>query len=259
MFFEAKHSLSEHEFTISKGKSITFPPHIHRSIEYFLQIDGETEIQIDGKSYVLTAGEAVLIFPFQIHSYRSIRKGKHEIGIFSMDIVPEFKEKVGQSRPTEHRFSCEETDTAAMENRFMKKSHAYKICGLFDRQREYITDKNGVQDDVILRLLLFAEEHYSEVCAFREAASFVGYDYAYASKLFKRRIGIPFRKYVNLLRISKSLQLLERTSDSITAISGACGFQTARNFNREFLDIVGMQPTEYRKSKRTGKSALAEK
>ena len=87
MFFEAVHSLSENEFITSHSKKIDFPIHIHRSFEYFEQISGSTQVCIGEKSYTLTQGEAILVFPLQTHSYTCIEEGKLRMCIFSPDLV----------------------------------------------------------------------------------------------------------------------------------------------------------------------------
>ena len=79
MLFEAEHSLSENEFILWNDKRINFPVHIHRSFEYFKQIQGSTEIWIEDQKYILKSGESVLVFPLQPHSYTCIEDGKIHI------------------------------------------------------------------------------------------------------------------------------------------------------------------------------------
>lgn len=99
-----------------------------------------------------------------------------------------------------------------------------------------------------MSLLLFAENNFSGECTLREAAKNAGYDYVYTSKTFKARLGIPFKKYVNMLRIHKATELLHMTKKSMYQIACECGFGCFRSFNREFLNIVGVSPSLYRKT-----------
>ena len=50
------------------------PLHFHACYEYLCCTQGMLRIQIDGKTYDLKAGEAAVIFPYQIHT------GDHLIG-----------------------------------------------------------------------------------------------------------------------------------------------------------------------------------
>ena len=76
-----------------------------------------------------------------------------------------------------------------------------------------------------------------------------------------RRAGIPARQIsvavnavhgrnvsqvVNEYRVAEAQRLLACTSHSVLEILLDAGFQTKSNFNREFLRVVGMSPTEYR-------------
>ena len=252
MFFETQHSIKDMEFSMSGGKGITFPKHMHRSFECFLQLEGSTEITVDDVKYTLRTGEAILIFPFQAHSYEKMENGAYEITIFAPEIVPEFHKRTSGLLPKSNRFLSKGADRSCIDNTFLEKAYCYKICGEFERGREYMQVKDKISDDITKRLLIFAEERYKNECSLREAAAYVGYDYAYLSKLFKRQTGIPFKKYVNMIRITKSKRLLASTHESIIEIGAACGFSCQRTFYREFKELVGATPAEYRKSATLG-------
>ena len=247
MIFEAKHSLLENEYTQGNGSELTFPAHIHRSFEYFLQLKGRTQITVDDKIYVLSPGEAVFIFPFQIHSYLCLEKGEFESGIFSKELIPDFVKKTENLLPESNLFTGLEGKSYPTDNFFLCKSHAYRICGEFDKNRAYTKKSFKADDDILLTMLLYAEEHFCDECTLRETAKAVGYDYAYVSKYFKKKMGMAYNKYVNLLRVTKSMSLLKNTSKSIVEIVSECGFGTQRGFNRNFYGELGMTPSDYRK------------
>ncbi|MBQ9806985.1 MAG: helix-turn-helix transcriptional regulator [Clostridia bacterium] len=246
MFFESIHSLSENEFIISKGIKLNFPIHIHRSFEYFEQIHGSTEVCVGDQKYVLKDGESVLVFPLQPHSYTSIEKGHIRMCIFSSDIVAEFYKSNESSIPTDNKFICSLPENVILENIFHKKSLAYFICGEFEKGRKYVKESNKNENKLLVALLLFAEKNFCNSCLLRDAAFDLGYDYAYISKFFKRRVGISFRQYINNLRIIESKQLLRADTKSIQEIADTCGFSSLRTFDREFRDQTGTTPSDYR-------------
>jgi AraC-like DNA-binding protein len=55
-------------------------------------------------------------------------------------------------------------------------------------------------------------------------------------------------QYVNDYRISEARRLLASTDEPITQVMFEAGFQTKSNFNREFLRVTGMSPSDYRRS-----------
>ncbi len=249
MLFQTEHSMYGEEFELSRGNGIDYPLHLHRSFEYFLQIKGKSQITVDGKTYMLSGGDAVLIFPFQVHSYQIIELGEYEIGFFAPELVAEFRKKADRLIPCDNLFFFNAYCNTEPENIFLKKAHCYRICGEFDRGRAYAPKNDNLSDDIIKSLLLFVESNFRNECSLKSAASAIGYDYAYVSKYFKRKTGIPFKKYVNIMRINQSRQLLRGTSKSVLEIAEECGFSCPRTFGREFIGIVGTTPSEYRKKR----------
>ena len=57
---------------------------------------------------------------------------------------------------------------------------------------------------------------------------------------------------MNKVRISHACYLLTNDSMSIYELSEECGFKSLRSLNRNFLKVVGVTPTEYRRMKLKG-------
>ena len=231
MLFEKEHSFNEEEFSVSGGQNFSFMSHIHRSFELYLQTRGTSEVVIDKRTYILKAGQAVLSFPFQCHSYRAIENSAHTICIFSPELVPDYYGR-GKFIPTDNLFEFA-WSRKTVDNLFLYRSVAYEICGEFDKGRTYVEKKN-------------ANENYKQKSLLYDASASVGFDYAYISKLFKKSIGITYNQYVNYLRIQESKKLLKTTEKAITEIAWECGFLSLRVFNRKFSEIEGTTPSAYR-------------
>lgn len=247
MFFESNHSIKENEFRLSFGRVFSFPLHLHRSFEFYAQVEGSSEVTVGDRSYHLFAGDAVLIFPFQVHSYRPIDPGHFAMCIFSPDLVSDFHKKIAHKIPVDSLFSYTIDPSVERDNIFLMRSIVYGICGSFDKNRRYLETAGNLSENLLNSLLLYADKHFRTDCLLRDAASKVGYDYAYVSKFFKRKVGLSFRAYVNLLRTNECRRLLKETAKSMTEIAEECGFHSLRTFDREFTANTGMTPTAYRK------------
>lgn len=248
MLFESKHSLSDHEFHIRFGKNLHFPIlHLHRSFEFYAQLSGSARVTVGERVYLLRAGEAVLVFPFQPHSYLPEESGEHALCFFAPELVSDYARKTKSLLPLDSRFCYTPDRGVKSDNIFLQRAIAYGICGAFDLGRTYAPVPEGLSHDVLTRLLLYAEKNFRSRCLLRDAASQIGYDYAYLSKFFKRRIGLSFHRYVILLRISEGAHLLRSSSIPIDHVKDACGFSCLRTFDREFLSVMGISPSEYRK------------
>jgi len=244
MLFEKEHSFDEGEFMFYSGQDLSFVSHIHRSFELFMQTGGTSEVVVDKRTYILKPGQAVLVFPFQSHSYKAIENSTHNICIFSPGLVPDYYGN-GKMIPTDNLFEFQWSGKT-VDNPFLYRSVAYEICGEFDKKRTYVNNKNLFLQDKIVSLLLYANENYKKKCLLYDASEYVGFDYAYISKCFKKSIGMTYNQYVNYLRIQESKKLLQTTEKTITEIALECGFLSLRVFSRKFLEIEGMTPSAYR-------------
>lgn len=68
------------------------------------------------------------------------------------------------------------------------------------------------------------------------------------SNAVNRVLGQNISQVVNEYRIAEAQHLLSETDRSITAVMFDSGFYTKSNFNREFVRITGMTPSDYRRS-----------
>lgn len=244
MIFETQHSFNDEEFESFMGQNFSFISHIHRSFELYMQTSGTSEVIIDKRIYILKAGQAVLIFPFQYHSYKAIENSAHIICIFSPGLVPDYYRN-GKFIPTDNLFEFT-WPQKNVDNRYLYRAIAYDICGQFDKERKYIENMNLFSQDKVISILLYANENYKQKCLLCDAATFAGVDYAYISKLFKKSIGISYNQYINYLRIQECKKLLKSTEKTITEIAFDCGFFSLRAFNRKFSEITGTTPSAYR-------------
>ena len=91
-------------------------------------------------------------------------------------------------------------------------------------------------------------QHYARELPLDEVAQQMGMSATQFSKHFKRVSGHCFVDFVNQLRVSKASELLAQSELPITEICFDVGYNSIANFNRRFLDIKGMTPSEYRKT-----------
>jgi AraC-like DNA-binding protein len=67
------------------------------------------------------------------------------------------------------------------------------------------------------------------------------------SRFFLRATGNRFTDFVNQVRINRACQLLMSSDHYIGSISYEVGFNNVANFNRRFLKIKGVTPSEFRR------------
>jgi AraC-like DNA-binding protein len=80
-----------------------------------------------------------------------------------------------------------------------------------------------------------------------EAAAELGLSESRFSRLFRRATGNTFTDFVNRVRINRACHLLMETDRLVTHICYEVGFNNVANFNRRFLEIKGLTPSEFRR------------
>lgn len=67
------------------------------------------------------------------------------------------------------------------------------------------------------------------------------------SRFFRRATGNTYTDFVNRVRINRACQLLMSSDRYVTNICYDVGFNNVANFNRRFLELKGMTPSEFRR------------
>jgi transcriptional regulator GlxA family with amidase domain len=106
---------------------------------------------------------------------------------------------------------------------------------------------NDAQLDQINAIVSRITENLAEPLSASELAQGLGMSESAFSRFFRRATGNTFTDFVNHVRINRACQLLMESDLLITNIGFDVGFNNIANFNRRFLDIKGMTPSEYRR------------
>jgi AraC-like DNA-binding protein len=80
-----------------------------------------------------------------------------------------------------------------------------------------------------------------------ELAASLGMSESRFSRFFRRATGNTFTDFVNRVRINRACQLLMESERQVGHICYEVGFNNLANFNRRFLEIKGITPTEFRR------------
>ena len=112
--------------------------------------------------------------------------------------------------------------------------------------RNYAPQLDHGVSDTVNRAIEFLISRLDGEIRLSDVARHCGMSDAAFSRFFKRNTGHGFVRYVNRMRVNRACILLSQTSDPITAICFETGFNNLSNFNRQFLSIRGMTPSEYR-------------
>lgn len=230
--------------------NLEFQRHSHTSFEIAFIEDGILECEVDEKTFHVKKGQAILILPGQIHSYKTKEYSKSYLCIFSTDWVPRFYEKVrgcAFDNPILVGMdgSVMSTLQSADSNRFEIIGLLYGLCAKVYKNST-LQKTNEAYFALANSISFYVQNNYNKNISLRDLAEDVGYNYSYLSSFFSKHFEQGFPAYVNSFRVQRAKSYLTESEMSITQISQACGFETIRNFNRVFSRECDISPKEYR-------------
>ena len=250
MFYELHHIVSPKYFKKEYGENFSFPPHMHQCFELAVVLDGNMTITVSNRVYNLGRGDAVFIFPNQLHSFSS-DKSKHMLLIFSPKIVQSFTVKYSGMLPICSKFQPAEQLISALDalepqdSVIAMKGLLYSVSADFERQASF-SESYTSNDNLLMQIFEFVDNNYRTECTLEAAAHAVGYDHAYISRYFKKATGIPYNSYVNMCRLSHASYLLKNSDVSILECAIESGYKSLRSFNRNFKEYFSVTPQEYK-------------
>lgn len=100
----------------------------------------------------------------------------------------------------------------------------------------------------IYSITSYIHTHYGENLSLESISSQFYISNFYLSHQFKEITGFTLTDYIHMTRIRNVQTLLLNTETPITDIAIQCGFASFSQFNRVFRKLVGMSPSQYRKS-----------
>lgn len=143
-----------------------------------------------------------------------------------------------------------EMETKEHYYEIISKSLLFEIWGILSRH--FADDNSMIMNGFELfnkfhEGLKYINENYMQDIQLEDLSKVLNYSTYYTSKLFSQFTNMNLKKYINILRINKALELLTNTDLSISEIAIQCGFNTIKSFNNNFRKILNKTPREIRK------------
>lgn len=233
--------------------NLNFGLHLHNSYEFIYCFSGEIGLTVENESFVLKAGEAALVLPNQIHAYRTAEFSKTYLCVFSTSYLFAFSESAKDKKAKNPVFPFKGYEYIfdrlkdPKANKYLLKSCFYLILGVCADHAVFIP-KDMKLSTLMNKIVEYVSQNYDKDISLEGLAADLNYNYYYLSGFVNKTIGINFSRLVNEYRISAAQNMLSNTDMLITDIASACGYDSIRSFNRNFLNITGKTPEDYKKS-----------
>lgn len=89
--------------------------------------------------------------------------------------------------------------------------------------------------------------HYKEPLKIEDLAKWCHISETHFRRIFSSYMNMSPLEYINLVRIQTACEYLKKTDSSVSDIAHKCGFSTMSTFNRNFKQVMGVSPCEWRK------------
>jgi len=113
-----------------------------------------------------------------------------------------------------------------------------------------IQPEGGSKQARIAQVVDYVTKNFFESFSVAQAAEMANMTEITFSRNFHSVTGHSFIDFLNRIRIGEACGMLYASDDQITSIAQEAGFKNLANFNRHFLKVRGMTPSEYRETAR---------
>ena len=259
----------------------TLTPHKHEYYQAFYVISGSLIHHTDAGTAELSAGD-VFILPPNLPHYIEAEPGK--VDFYALSFMPTFLRGLQEGNRLVFDFLRYLTD-AAPETIHLKlplsdediiftealfkrtldefqssrtgKDAVVKSCVTvllslfarlyFEEQAESLTP--GENRQAVLYCIEYIKSHFNEAISLSEMARHSAMSKSCFCKLFSSITGTSFKQYLNTCRINHAAQLL-KSGEKVNDVSALCGYEDFSTFYRNFVKLMDISPTQYRKINR---------
>ncbi len=253
-FYELKHEIGADYFTLERNRDFSFPLHMHRCYEIILQLEGAMKVRIEKEEYTIAAGDMIFVKPNFIHSLETEGAGRHVLCIFAPELIAAISEDLVRYRllspviknvPRLYRELFEQMREDDSIGRI--KGFLYSVSSLFCEQLDFSTEDPYAHGKHLLRdIFRYVDHNMASSCSIPDVGEALGYSPSYLSRFFYTNVGMPYSDYVRNIKISHACYLLRNTRESMASVATRCGYVSSSSFNRNFKQMTGCSPTEYR-------------
>ena len=105
--------------------------------------------------------------------------------------------------------------------------------------------KNEYVSGIVFNIVKYVDANATQINRISDIAKQFNYSSPYVSRIFKEKMGITLREYVNEKKVEESFELLKSNKFSVSEIADILHFDSYRSFYKKFKNVVGISPTQY--------------
>jgi AraC-like DNA-binding protein len=260
------------------------PAHWHEELELLYQLNGETDINIEGEKHRLLKKHLMVVNSSKVHStychdstetfvcvhisQKHMQKYIPDIEFYQINCCPDqipdesfpqYQEICNLMERLTHIY-IEDVFALSME----EEGIILQILALL--LRYFSTNVVPVEKhtDILIKerihdVIIYVDEHYREQISSSDLADYVGLDQKYFCRFFKKHMGMSFHHYLSEIRLAHIYQEIISTNAPIKDIAERNGMINQKLFNQKFKELYGCNPSAVRKGCSDNQASIVKK
>lgn len=246
--------------------------HVHNSCELLFIEEGEAQYRIGGNEYHLGPRDVLIIGGTDPHSRKFLKTPCLRYGL---TVMPAFMQSLPVINGYMHIYRTQTPVDAFRLKNIDEEVFRQMIRILWQLRDE--TERNGsgrsemiyallLELTIYLKRLLQVEKqelsgtyktmsqiknhidfHYNEELGLKELSRIFYLQPNTISKSFGQVFGKNINSYIQAVRITHAVRILEESDLSITELSAAVGYSSVNTFLRQFREKMNISPLQYKK------------
>lgn len=229
--------------------------------KFYYVTDGEFELSIDNKTYIVKKGQLVMIPADLKHSYKLTEKEhmkKHWchfeafsgteslFDVIKSDLIIDIGINTELTTLFKKLYKYEKNPDEL--SNFSAKAILMLIIGIYLKNCQRITSVNSTENSDLSSVINYMKENINGNITVSELAHFTHLHPNYFIRMFKQYFGSSPIKYFNNMKVSAAKEHLQRSNNSIEEISKTLGFSDLYSFSKFFKKNVGISPSQFKSS-----------
>lgn len=246
-------------FRIYISRQLSFPEHLHDHTEFLYVCEGQTQISVESETYRLQCGDCIIIFPGQIHSYRSEAFNRLRILIFAPSLAGSLAQTLQTAVPASPFLKKSEVPSDALlslerladpdsrQNAPLCSAWLQVLVSSLMPKLALRKKESSANEPLVYQLIQYMAEHFREPLSLDSLARALHVNKYYLSHIFSEKLHISFPDYLNHLRAEYAAQMMLQSQSTLSQVWESAGFSSQRSFNRAFRSIHGISPLQWKK------------
>lgn len=242
--------------------------HYHPELEFSIVIRGRGRYFAKDRVHSVVPGSVVVVHSNEVHYGVPVMSDSSVLRVvltFARGIVedrPAAMSSLDQLYGKNHVFLSSAEVTAVelllrgLEKEAMEKRPHWQELMVCDVERfllmvcrtqttaPALSDK---PDPIVGAVVVHLQETFAQRQSIEGIAQSFGVSVSLLRRIFKRETGLGLKAFITHLRIMEAKKLLHQTDAKIASIAYQVGFENLSAFNRDFRQLTGLAPSDYRR------------